>query len=185
VTKTHPISVVELALSVGLTVLGENYADELVAKAALVPEAEWHFLGPIQRNKVGKLAPVVSCFQGLCRMEEAASIARVHPGAHVLIQVDTTGAATRSGVAPDAVAGLLSELRTMDVVVDGLMCVAPVDARAAETCFATVAELADHHGLPVRSMGMSGDFELALHAGATLVRVGSALFGPRPPRDPR
>jgi len=177
--------VVELALSVGLTVLGENYADELVAKAALVPEASWHFLGPIQRNKIGKLAPVVSCFQGLCRKEEAASIARVRPGAHVLIQVDTTGAATRSGVAPENVAELLDEIRPVDVVVDGLMCVAPPDRVAAAACFETVADLAQLHELSVRSMGMSGDFELALHAGATLVRVGSALFGPRPGADPR
>jgi uncharacterized pyridoxal phosphate-containing UPF0001 family protein len=185
VTKTHPISVVELAMSVGLTVLGENYADELVAKASLVPDAAWHFLGPIQRNKIGKLAPVVSCFQGLCRVEEAASIARVRPGAHVLVQVDTTGATARSGVAPDAVGALLGELGSIDVVVDGLMCVAPVDPRDAEACFATVAELAVLFDLPVRSMGMSGDLELALQAGATLVRVGAALFGPRPVGDPR
>ena len=184
-TKTHPISVVELALSVGLTVLGENYADELVAKASLVPEAEWQFLGHIQRNKIGKLAPVVSCFQGLSRLEEAASIARVRPGAHVLIQVDTTGATARNGVAPQEVAALLDALAGIAVTVDGLMCVAPPASQEAEACFTTVAELASLHGLPVRSMGMSGDFEMALHAGATLVRVGALLFGPRPLVHPR
>lgn len=181
VTKTFPAEVASLAASVGCTVLGENYAQELVDKAAVCGqiEAEWHFLGAIQRNKVAKLAPVVSCFQGLARRQEAEAIAAHAPGARVLVQVDTTGRAERNGVPLDELEPFLAQLAEVAVTVEGLMVVAPPEPEAAETCFAAVRRACDAAALPVCSMGMTEDLDRAVAAGSTMVRVGRALFGAR------
>lgn len=181
-SKFQSIEAVAIALEAGVSVLGENYADELCAKAEALPDATWHYLGAIQRKKVRKLAPHVACFQSLSRVEEAAAIAAVKPGSSVLVQVDTTGDPNRNGVAPAAVPAFLEALGGVDVVVDGFMCVAPIERAAAAACFDTVARLADEAGLAVRSMGMTDDLELAVAAGSTMVRIGTALFGPRHPR---
>src|SRR5208283_5028902 len=103
-TKGHGLDAVQAALAVGLTDIGENYSAELLAKAASLaaesPEAatpRWHYLGAVQRNKVGRLAPVVSCWQSVARREEAAAIGR-HPGAHqVFVEIDLSGEPARGG----------------------------------------------------------------------------------------
>ncbi len=191
VTKGLGLAAVRVALALGLVAIGENYADELVAKAnrlaGLDPTAavSWHFLGAIQQNKVGRLAPLVARFEGVDRLAEGERIARLAPGARVLVEVDFTGRAERGGVAPSAVPELVRALSRLELRVEGLMTIGVQDDRAASAAaFAQVARLADDLGLAERSMGMSGDFELAVAAGATTVRLGTALFGPRPPRDP-
>jgi hypothetical protein len=189
VTKGFGSDAVRRAMASGLTVVGENYADELVAKAEAVaddpgPSPEWHFLGAIQRNKVPRLAPLVSCWQAVSRIAEGRAIALRHPGARVLVQVDVAGLAGRGGVPPAAVADLVAALRDEDLDVAGLMAVGPPgppeDARPG---FREVTRLADGLRLPVRSMGMTDDLEVALSEGATMVRLGRALFGDRPPRN--
>jgi uncharacterized pyridoxal phosphate-containing UPF0001 family protein len=144
----------------------------------------WHFLGALQRNKIGALAPVVECFQSVGRRLEAEAIARHRPGATVLVEVETTGIPGRHGVDPVSAPGLVASLADVDVVVAGLMTVAPPDPDRARAAFTTVSHLADQLGLVVRSMGMSDDLELAVAAGSTMVRIGRGLFGPRPPRRP-
>ncbi len=179
VTKTHPRELVDLACRVGLKIFGENYAGELLDKAHSGDPFQWHYLGAIQRKKVAKLAPVVDLFQGLCRVEEAAAIAKVQPGAKVLVQIDTTGFSQRSGLSPEAFPDFFAQLQTIDVEVVGVMTVAPPSRDEAKACFASVRRIADDFQFSVCSMGMSSDLQDAVAAGSTMVRVGHALFGPR------
>ncbi len=186
VTKGFGADAVRAAVAAGVPDVGENYGQELVAKATDPDVAaiglRWHLLGAIQRNKVARLSPHVACWQSVARPEEARAIARHSPGARMLVQVETTGLAGRNGCRPGDVAGVVeaASLAGLDVV--GLMTVAPPGPDVARAAFAVVARLADDLGLPERSMGMSDDFEIALEAGSTIVRLGRSLFGERPPR---
>jgi len=188
VTKGFGPEAVRTALAAGLVAVGENYADELVAKAATLaaeagPTPAWHYLGAIQRNKVPRLAPVVACWQGVGRIEEGRAIAHRHPGARILVQVDVAGLPGRGGVPPAEVEALVGLLRAEDLDVDGLMAVGrPGPPEGARDGFQEVTRLADALGLPTRSMGMTDDLEVALSEGSTMIRVGRALFGERPLR---
>ena len=146
----------------------------------------WHFLGAVQRNKVARLAPVVAWWQGVSRVEEGRAIAGRRPGATVLVQVDVAGLPGRGGCPPDEVPDLVGALRDLDLDVAGLMAVGPPGPpEESRPGFALVSRLADRLDLPVRSMGMSDDLEVALSEGSTMVRLGRALFGARPrPRRP-
>lgn len=188
VTKGFDLSAVEIAASLGLSAIGENYVDELVAKAESYLETErenpvsWHFLGAIQRNKLRLLAPHVARYESVDRLEEGIDIARRSPGARVLIEVNTTDNDARGGVLPGEVAALFSKLSALDLVVEGLMAIGPhgEDEETCRAAFASVFRIATSLGLPEVSMGMSDDLELAVSEGATSVRIGRALFGPRP-----
>ena len=187
VTKGFGPDAVRAARGAGLRDLGENYAAELLAKAeAVAREAVgagrlvWHFLGAVQRNKVAHLAPVVGLWQSVAREPEGARIARFAPGAAVLAQVDTTGQPGRNGCPPGEAAALVARLRDLGLDVRGLMTVAPSGREAAREAFRAVGALADDLGLEERSMGMTDDLEEAVAAGSTMVRIGRALFGPRP-----
>jgi uncharacterized pyridoxal phosphate-containing UPF0001 family protein len=188
VTKGFGPEAVRTALAAGLGAVGENYADELVAKAASLaddagPAPEWHYLGAIQRNKVPRLVPIVACWQSVSRLEEGRAIAGRRPGARILVQVDVAGMPGRGGVAPADVCELVARLRDEDLDVAGLMAVGvPGPPEGARAGFREVARLADTLDLGVRSMGMTDDLEVALSEGSTMVRVGRALFGERPPR---
>ncbi|MGC8471294.1 MAG: YggS family pyridoxal phosphate enzyme [Acidimicrobiales bacterium] len=189
VTKGFGRKAVDAARDAGIVDVGENYAQELLAKdealrahGARDPAVRWHFLGAIQRNKIAALAPVVACWQSVARVVEGEAIARRRPGAAVLVEVDTTGAAGRNGCAPEGVPALVAGLRAARLEVEGLMTVAPLDPDAARAAFRLVRSLADDLGLAERSMGMSDDLELAVAEGSTMVRVGRALFGDRPAR---
>jgi pyridoxal phosphate enzyme (YggS family) len=193
VTKGFGPEVADAAVRAGCGHLGENYAQELVAKARQLgwgrgPDAATerptvHFLGRLQRNKVRQLAPFVDLWQSVDRPEVGAEIARRSPGAAVLVQVDITGEPQKGGCAPAGVGELVRSLAAGGLDVRGLMGVGRAgDDRATRAGFAKLAALADDLHLPVRSMGMSGDLELAVAAGSTMVRVGTDLFGPRPPR---
>jgi PLP dependent protein len=194
VTKGFPVEAVEVARAAGLTDIGENYADELVGKAREVeagapgdpptrPGVVWHYLGAVQRNKVARLAPVVTWWQAVSRVEEGVTIARRAPGATVLVQVDVAGLAGRGGCAPDRVGDLVAALGQEDLEVAGLMAVGPPGPpEESRPGFTLVSRLADGLSLPVRSMGMSDDLEVAVSEGSTMVRLGRALFGPRAPK---
>jgi uncharacterized pyridoxal phosphate-containing UPF0001 family protein len=186
VTKGFGPEAVEAARAAGLADVGENYAAELQAKAPGPPGTRWHFLGAIQRNKVRALAPLVDMWQGVARVAEGERIARYAPGARVLIQVDTSGGLPgRNGCPPQDVMALATSLSALDLQLAGLMTVAPPGAAASASAFRSVGHLADALGLRERSMGMSADLEAAVAAGSTMVRVGRALFGDRPPKAPR
>lgn len=186
VTKGFGADVVRGALGAGLVDLGESYAQEMVAKATEIAEDEppapvWHFIGRIQRNKVRALAPYVTLWHGVDRVSVGAEIARRSPRAQVLVQVNVTGEDTKAGCAPGALTELIDELRFHHLRVRGLMTIAPLGERdVARSAFRKVREMADYHALEEVSMGMSGDLDVAVEEGATMVRVGSALFGPRP-----
>ena len=185
VTKGFGPEVALAAASAGLGELGENYAQELVAKAPVVADAglavRWHAIGRLQRNKVRSLAGIVSLWQTVDRLDLGREIARRAPGASVLVQVNVSDEPQKGGCAPGDTADLVAALGDAGLDVQGLMTVgrtgSPDDARAG---FALLRRLADDLDLPLRSMGMSGDLEAAVAEGSTMVRVGSALFGPRP-----
>jgi PLP dependent protein len=184
VTKGFGPHAVHAARRAGLTDLGENYAAELVAKAAADsddPGVVWHFLGAVQRNKVAQLAPLVGLWQSVARVAEGERIARFAPRAQVLVQVETTGQAGRNGCSPAEAGELVARLRDLGLQVRGLMTVAAPGEGAGGEAFATLGRLADRLGLEERSMGMSDDLEAAVAAGSTMVRIGRALFGARPP----
>ncbi|HEX6476167.1 MAG TPA: YggS family pyridoxal phosphate-dependent enzyme [Acidimicrobiales bacterium] len=188
VTKTFGPEVVRSAVAAGLCDLGENYAAELVAKATaaaaegLTPR--WHFIGAVQRNKVRSVAPYVHLWHGVTRAAEGVEIARWSPGAAVLVQVDISGEATKNGVPPDEAAALVDRLRELDLDVRGLMGIAAQGAtESARGGFRLLAGLARQLELVELSMGMTDDVEVAVQEGATIVRVGRALFGPRPSRS--
>jgi pyridoxal phosphate enzyme (YggS family) len=185
VTKGFGADAVEAAAAVGLRDIGENYGGELQAKAATLQglDVDWHFLGAVQRNKVARLAPVVSWWQSLSRVEEGRAIAKRCPGARVLVQVDVAGLPGRGGCPPEEAAGLVSALRDEDLAVEGLMAVGPPGPpEGSRPGFALVSGLADRLDLAVRSMGMTDDLEVAVSEGSTMVRLGRALFGDRRPR---
>lgn len=187
VTKGFGDGAVRAALAADILDIGENYADELLVKSAATegtePIPRWHFLGAIQRNKVPRLAPVVACWQGVSRVEEGRAIARRRPGATVLVQVDIAGLPGRGGCDPQDVPDLVSGLCDAGLDVVGLMAVGrPGPPEGSRPGFHLVASMADRLDLPVRSMGMTDDLEVAVAEGSTMVRVGRGLFGERPPK---
>jgi pyridoxal phosphate enzyme (YggS family) len=186
VTKGHGPDAVSAALAAGLVDVGENYAQELVAKADAVPGVRWHFIGQLQRNKVRQIAHLIHLFQSVDRLRLGEEIVRRAPGARVLVEVNLTDDPKRGGVRPSLTPGVVDGLRDLGLDVRGLMAVGPPGpAEDVGRAFEGVVRLADELSLPVRSIGMSGDLEQAIAAGSTMVRIGTALFGPRPRFDPR
>jgi pyridoxal phosphate enzyme (YggS family) len=187
VTKGQPIEVVRAACECGLEDLGESYAQEMLAKveqmsteveAAGVPR--WHFVGRLQRNKVKVLAPHVVLWQSVDRPELAPVLARHAPGASVLVQVASSGEEGKGGCPIEDAPALVDTLGTHGLDVRGVMAVGPTDAGVdPRPGFAAVRSLADRLDLAEISMGMSRDLDAAIAEGATMIRPGTALFGPR------
>lgn len=186
VTKAFPAEIVQRAAAAGFTAIGENYAQELLAKQPAIdsvsPRPRVDFIGRLQSNKVRQLVGLVDRWASVDRSSLAREIARRDPGAHVLIQVNSTGEAHKGGCAPDVTPQLVAECVEAGLMVDGLLTVGPTDGVAHDAMpgFELVRGLVDELGLRVCSMGMSGDLEVAVGAGATSVRIGSAVFGTRP-----
>jgi PLP dependent protein len=190
VTKGFRLEAVLAARDAGLTDIGENYAQELLDKAAAIGSSpstgdaasiRWHYLGAVQRRRVARLAPVVSCWQAVCRPEEGQAIASRAPGAAVLVEVNVTGIPGRNGADPAEVPAVVDALRADGLDVRGLMVVGPPAAgEQSRPGFRTAARLAADLGLHELSMGMTDDLDVALSEGSTMVRVGRALFGERP-----
>jgi pyridoxal phosphate enzyme (YggS family) len=186
VSKEVSADAVIAALAAGQRDFGENRAQELLAKADHVEAAGmeesqpvWHFVGRLQRNKVKAAAPRVALWHSVDRADLGAEIARHAPGARVLVQVNVAGEDRKGGCPPGELTPLVETLVDLGLAVEGLMTVPPLvgDPRPH---FAALRELATRLGLATLSMGMSGDFEAAIGEGSTLVRVGRAVFGPRP-----
>jgi uncharacterized pyridoxal phosphate-containing UPF0001 family protein len=186
VTKTFGIDAVVAAAAAGCDGIGENYAQELVAKldghSGLPPV---HFIGQLQTNKVRVVSPFVAVYETVDRPSLATALATRVPGATVLVQVRPgDSAASKAGCAIDDAPGLVEQCRQLGLQPLGLMTVGPTEggSSAARPGFRAVRALVDRLGLTVCSMGMTDDLEVAVQEGTTQVRVGSALFGPRPPR---
>ena len=189
VCKGQPITSVLAALEAGQRVFAENYAQELVEKAGATSdrEIEWHFVGGLQRNKIRKIVGTAALVQSMDSAplaveidRRAAALGRVQD---ILVQVNIGDEAQKSGVAPEHLPALLDAIAPLSHLrCRGLMAIPPAapDADASRQWFRALASLATGHGLADLSMGMSSDFEAAIEEGATLVRVGTAIFGRRP-----
>jgi len=172
VSKAASIADMRALYALGQRDFGENRADALVEKAKQMPDdVRWHFIGNIQSNKLGALARTKALVHSFDRPDLAARWI----GAPVLVQVDFSGAAGRSGIAPDALPAALAALRAAGVEARGLSTLPPQDGDPRRW-FRELRRLRDEHGLRDLSMGMSDDFEAAIEEGATFVRVGRALF---------
>jgi pyridoxal phosphate enzyme (YggS family) len=182
-TKTVEPARVQEVVDAGVPDLGENRAQELLTKTAVTGPppvgVRWHFLGRLQRNKVRALAPWIACWESVDRPELGAEIARRAPGARVLVEVNLGAEPQKGGCLPARVPGLVDDLRAAGLDVAGLMAVPP-HADDPRRWFAALRDQAAALDLPELSMGMTDDFEVAVEEGATIVRVGRALFGPRP-----
>jgi PLP dependent protein len=194
VSKTQTAQSVREAFDAGQMIFGESRAQELVAKAPLLPSlTRWHFIGHLQRNKVRKVLPMVELIHAVDSVDLALDIDRIAAELglfpRVLIEVNVSGERTKFGFKPNAIREQMERLLTLHrVQVEGLMTIAapgkhPVDSRPF---FAELRSLRDEIAaktgtrLTTLSMGMSDDFVAAIEEGATLVRVGTAIFGPRP-----
>jgi PLP dependent protein len=187
VTKTHPLKQIRPALEAGQRVFGENRVQEARAKwpalRAAYPDIELHLIGPLQTNKVREAVALFDAIETLDRPKLAAVLAREmalqgrRPNCYV--EVNIGAEPQKSGIAPDDVPAFLAAAREIHrLPIVGLMCIPPQGADPAPY-FKRLADLARRSNVPLVSMGMSDDFEAAVRAGATHVRVGSAIFGPR------
>jgi len=188
VTKTFPAEVCNAALRAGVVDLGENRVQEGVAKAATLAaaglEPTWHLIGHLQSNKVRPALEVFSLIHSVDSIDLAGAISRraTRP-TEILLEVNVGDEPTKFGFPPQAVgAALEAIMRLSNLSVRGLMTVAPAshDPESVRPIFAQLRELARSLALRELSMGMSGDYEVAVEEGSTMVRVGSALFGARP-----
>ena len=183
VTKGFDADVFAVAQQLGLHEVGENYAQELLAKVAPVKPTglSVHFIGQLQSNKVASLAGVVDTWQSVDRVNVADAIAKRSPGSTVFIQVNVSEEPQKGGCAMPDTDALVEHSRAAGLRVVGLMTVgkagAPLEVAQG---FRWLRTCADRLGLPECSMGMSDDLEIAVREGSTMVRVGSALFGDRP-----
>lgn len=186
VSKVQPDARVEAVLTAGHRVFGENYVQETAGKwpqwRETYPDAAVHMIGPLQSNKAKQAMDLFDAIHTVDRMSLAKKLAVLAQarGAcpDLFVQVNTGAEPQKAGVLPDALDAFLAELAAMDLRVHGLMCIPP-EAEEAAPHFAALAQMALRNGLTGLSMGMSSDFEAAIAAGATHVRVGSAIFGAR------
>jgi len=194
VTKTHPPEALQEAIAAGQTLFGENRVQEALAKMPLVSSrARWHFIGHLQKNKVRQALPVFEMLHSIDCLALARDVQRIAEEdgqrPRVLLEVNVAGEGSKFGFKPAALEAeletLIAEMPRLDV--RGLMAIPPFSPKPEDSRrhFAALRTLRDalqeklRAGLPELSMGMSGDYEVAIEEGATLVRVGTAIFGER------
>jgi hypothetical protein len=187
VSKLQPEDRVRAALDAGARVFGENRVQEAerrwAARRAALPELRLHLIGPLQSNKLARALELFDAIHSLDRERLAARLAQATQARGacptLFVQVNTGEEPQKAGLAPRELDDFLAACRMIyDLPIAGLSCIPPLDADP-EPHFAALAAMAARHGLDGLSMGMSGDFERAIAHGATHVRIGSALFGPR------
>jgi pyridoxal phosphate enzyme (YggS family) len=189
VGKTHPADAVRAALRAGQRVFGENRVQEAEGKFPALrgdhPDLVLHLIGPLQTNKVREAVALFDVIETLDRprLAEAlaAEMARTGRRPACFVQVNTGEEPQKAGIVPSAAGAFIADCRDrLGLPIAGLMCIPPLDELPA-IHFAFLRELARRHGVAQLSMGMSADFETAIAFGATHVRVGTAIFGARPP----
>ena len=193
VSKTHPPEAVQSLANAGQNVFGESRVQEARAKVSLLPgRLRWHFIGHLQKNKIRAALPLFELFHSIDALELARQFQRIAEEdgqrPRVLLEVNVAGEASKFGFSPTAIQSQMEEILAFDrLEVVGLMGMAPLapEAEHSRRYFQDLRELRDRLqteggvGLPHLSMGMSGDYLVAIEEGATLVRVGSAIFGSR------
>jgi pyridoxal phosphate enzyme (YggS family) len=189
VSKSHPAALAEAALNPGHLVFGENRVQEAERKwpalKAAYPDCAVHLIGPLQSNKTGDAVALFDVIQTLDREKLAGALAREMDRQDrrpdLFVQVNTGEEPQKAGVLPGEADAFIEKCRTgYDLPVVGLMCIPPIDENPA-LHFALLGEIAARNGLDRLSMGMSADYPTAVRLGATEVRVGTAIFGVRPP----
>jgi pyridoxal phosphate enzyme (YggS family) len=193
ITKTHPAEKVREAIDAGQTLFGESRVQEARAKVPELPSnLRWHFVGHLQKNKVRQALPLFEMIHSVDSLSLAQDINRIaqEEGLHprVLLEVNVGGEGSKFGFAPDHLRGQLDALLTLPrLSIEGLMCIPPVAVESEDSrkFFVQVRELRDSFEkefnvkLPQLSMGMTQDFLIGIEEGATMVRVGTAIFGER------
>ena len=193
VTKTHAAEKVQAAVEAGQLLFGESRVQEARAKIPLLPSRlRWHFIGHLQKNKIRHALPLFELFHGIDSLVLAQELERIEEEEgvrpRVLLEVNVAGEASKHGFSPEALRrDLEAALSLGRLTIEGLMTLPPLapEAEASRRYFVTLRELRDQLEaefevrLPQLSMGMSGDFPIAIEEGATLVRVGTAIFGER------
>ena len=186
VSKVQPLERVVAVLEQGHRVFGENYVQEAAAKwpdlRARFGKVAVHMIGPLQTNKAKLAVDLFDAIHTVDRPSLAEKLARLAQdrgrSPQLFVQVNTGEEPQKAGVLPADLDGFIATCRAMDLPISGLMCIPP-ESEAADPHFAALAGMASRNGLAGLSMGMSSDFEAAIAAGATHVRVGSAIFGAR------
>ena len=186
VSKVQPPERVEAVLAAGQRLFGENYVQEAAAKWPAwrdrFPGVAVHMIGPLQTNKAKQAVELFEAIHTLDRPSLAEKLAKLAQARgtspQLFVQVNTGAEPQKAGVLPDAAEGFIAACRGMDLPVVGLMCIPP-EGQDSSPHFALLARIAARCGIAGLSMGMSGDFEAAIAAGATHVGVGSAIFGAR------
>lgn len=195
ISKTHEAEKVRAALDAGQEVFGESRVQEARAKIPLLPSsARWHFVGRLQKNKIRHALPLFELFHSVDSIELAREMNRIagEEGVHprVLLEVNVAGEGSKIGFAPDFLRAEMETLLELPrLSIEGVMTIPPAapEAEASRKYFSALRDLRDQFSaqfqvkLPQLSMGMSGDFSVAIEEGATLVRVGTAIFGKRTP----
>lgn len=193
VSKTFPVETIREAVEAGQLLFGENRVQELLAKAPQLPaKLQWHHIGHLQSNKVRKVLPVASYIHGIGSADLARDVDRIAAELglrpKVYLEVNLAAEGSKHGFSAEKLRSSLEELCSLRrLEIQGLMCIPPfaADADASRPYFVQLRELRDElektggAPLPLLSMGMSHDFEIAVEEGATIVRVGSAIFGGR------
>jgi PLP dependent protein len=187
VGKTHPAEAIEAALIAGHRLFGENRVQEAAAKfptlRARYPDLKLHLIGPLQTNKIRQAIEVCDAIETVDRDKLAqgiaAELAKGGKKIELFVQVNTGEEEQKAGILPREADDFIRRCRAdYQLPIVGLMCIPPADEHPAPH-FALLGEIAKRHGLTQLSMGMSGDYELAIQMGATHVRVGTAIFGVR------
>lgn len=192
VSKTIPVEIIEQAISQGISIVGENQVQEAKKKYADIAErVTWHMVGHLQTNKVKDALKIFSMIHSLDSLRLAREIHKraVKPIA-CLIEVNTSEETTKYGIKPSQTLDFFTDLKPFtNIAVQGLMTIGPGwavhDPQASRSSFRLLRTLRDdlqrqfHTTLPVLSMGMTSDFEVAIEEGSTMVRIGAAIFGPR------
>jgi pyridoxal phosphate enzyme (YggS family) len=190
VSKTVEVARIRQAIDAGVPALGENRVQEARDKVSEIGRpVPWHLIGHLQTNKVRDALDLFDVIHSLDRMDLAKELdkrarARGRTG-EVLVEVNVAAEASKGGVAPDGLGDLLDSVAAMSSLkVRGLMAIPPEakDADDSRVWFSALRKLGERYSFSELSMGMSGDFEVAIEEGATMVRVGTAIFGPRAPR---
>ncbi len=193
VTKTFDVTAMTSAFATGCDAVGENYAQELIAKSEQVPKDQRlpvHFIGRLQSNKIRSLVNCVDVWQSVDRLSLIDEIAKrcltINPvklikPVQIMLQVNSTNEPDKGGCEPSDVEALFTKAQSLGLDVIGLMTVGPTqsDTTATRNAFRLVGKIANELGLKELSMGMTADLEIAVEEGSTAVRIGSGLFGAR------
>ncbi len=182
-TKTQPVEKIQRAISAGIKVCGENYLQEAEKKILEIGNAvEWHFIGHLQSNKAKKAVELFDCIQGVDSLKLAQKISNaVQKPFPIFIEVNIGEEKSKFGVLPQNFATLYTEIMQIpNIEVRGLMCMAPFVSKVeTRPFFQKMKQLATEQSIKELSMGMSNDFEVAVEEGATMPRLGTAIFGKR------